>query len=129
MQPRFKVDDRVRLVNCSHITGLTGTVLGVASRHGNVDFLIVLLDRPLPQGQKAVTVIDSCLELISTILSVQEAMENYCTWLEELNIHYEESLRLCISRAGNPDPVEACRLVIKTAQEALDSWATYKNGK
>lgn len=31
----------------------------------------------------------------------------------------ECALRACIARAGWPDPVEACRLVIKTASAAL----------
>ena len=31
----------------------------------------------------------------------------------------EQALRACITRAGYPDPVEACCLVIRTAQEAL----------
>lgn len=31
----------------------------------------------------------------------------------------ESALRTCIARAGAPDPAEACRLVIRTAEEAL----------
>jgi hypothetical protein len=31
----------------------------------------------------------------------------------------EAALRTCIARAGVPDPLEACRLVIRTAEEAL----------
>lgn len=120
MPPKFKVDDVVRIVNCSHISGLTGTVLGVASRTGFVDFMIVLLDKPLSSGQKAVTVIDACLELVERELSREEAMQVYCTWLEEQNKRYVQALKECIARSGWPDPVEACRLVIKTAEAALD---------
>lgn len=117
--PKFKVDDQVRIIHCSYISGLTGTILGVASRAGLNEFMIVLLDNPLPSGQKAVTVIDACLELVDRELSREEAMQVYCTSLEERIIRYEETLRVCIARAGWADPAEACRLVIKTAEEAL----------
>jgi hypothetical protein len=36
----------------------------------------------------------------------------------------ESALRTCIARAGAPDPVEACRLVIGTAAEALGNQET-----
>jgi hypothetical protein len=47
-------------------------------------------------------------------------MQVYCTWLEETNKRYAKALKECIARAGVPDAVEACRLIIKTAEHALD---------
>jgi hypothetical protein len=35
------------------------------------------------------------------------------------NAKLRKALRECIARAGAPDPVEACRLVIRTAEETL----------
>lgn len=39
--------------------------------------------------------------------------------LERENAQLRTALRTCIARAGWVDPVEACRLVIRTAEEAL----------
>jgi hypothetical protein len=39
--------------------------------------------------------------------------------LEEENMRLRKALYLCAARAGIPDPLEACRLIIQTAQEAL----------
>ena len=37
----------------------------------------------------------------------------------EANRKFRFALTTCIARAGHPDPREACRLVIRTAEEAL----------
>ena len=67
MADKFKVDDEVRIFNTgSYIDGITGFVLGISSRHAEVEFYMIghlsraLTDRP----DIAINLIGSCLEKV-----------------------------------------------------------------
>jgi len=46
-------------------------------------------------------------------------LHNERTELMVENAKLRETLRMCASQAGNPDPAEGCRLIITTVKEAL----------
>lgn len=63
LNKNFSLDQRVSLQwPGTEIDGLTGSILGCASRH-IVDFYIVLLDTPLP-GDRAIVLPEGCIEPI-----------------------------------------------------------------
>ena len=63
MKKNFKLKTEVRFINCAEGAGMTGYILGKSSQHAEMDFYIVMLDKPLPESL-AIVMTEYCLEPI-----------------------------------------------------------------
>jgi hypothetical protein len=59
----FLIDDKVKIHSTiSELDGITGSIIGFASKHPEMDFYIVLLDCALPYSDvKALVMTEHCL--------------------------------------------------------------------
>ena len=60
----FQVSDRVVMNRTTDPTldGHEGTILGTSAKFAECAFYIVLLDEPHPSGDRAITLIESCID-------------------------------------------------------------------
>jgi hypothetical protein len=66
LKQNLQVDQRVKMVQTTdpNLDNQEGTILGRATNPDAVDFYIVLLDTPRPTGEKAIVLIESCLDVV-----------------------------------------------------------------
>jgi hypothetical protein len=78
--------------------------------------------KPVGASDGCGTVILDAAALARRLAGLEEAHANLKDDLRAAitrNRYLRKALKTCIARAGAPDPVEACRLVIRTAEKAL----------